>query len=304
MAASYIQANTNGRLHSAAEPSISPLNRGFLYGDAIYEVWRTYHHTLFAWQEHWARLEESARALHLNLPWTAAEMLAEIKRTVAAFRTAANFTDEVYVRLQVSRGGGPIGLDVALADRAEFVLLVQPCPRNAPEKIQAGLKLSLATTLRRNPVEALSPAWKTGNYLNNILCLREARARGADEVVILNLRGEITEAAVSNIGFVRDGEVVTPPLSAGILAGITRRLLLDQVGPAAGVQVREKKITPEDFAHMRECFLLSSTKDLTPVAAIDQARFEVAPGSVTARLKAAFAEFTRRYAGAHPELHV
>jgi branched-chain amino acid aminotransferase len=298
----FIQANTNGRLHAACEPSIAPLNRGFLYGDAIYEVWRTYHGTIFAWEEHWRRLESSARALYMALPCAAGEMLAEVRRTVGEFRAQTGEASEVYIRLQISRGGGAIGLDTALADRPEFVVLVQPCPAASPEKLRDGLRLSVATGLRRNPAESLNPAWKTGNYLNNLLCLREARARGADEVVILNLAGAVTEAAVSNIGFVRGGAVVTPPLAAGILHGITRDLLLKEIAPAAGVPTREETVYPADFAAMEECFLLSSTKDISPVAAIDDAPFRVAADSVTARLKAAFADYVRSYVAKHPEL--
>src|SRR5688500_9761250 len=152
VSAHFIQANTNGRLHSATEPSLSPLNRGFLYGDSIYEVWRTHGGVIFAWDEHFDRLEQSARALYLALPWTRAQLLPEVARTVAAFRAAASDPDDVYIRLQVSRGGGPIGLDVALADRAEFVLLVQPCPANPPAGLEQGIKLSIALALRRNPV--------------------------------------------------------------------------------------------------------------------------------------------------------
>lgn len=302
MSTPFIQANTNGRLHPAHEPSVSPLNRGFLYGDAIYEVWRTYHGVLFAWEEHFARLESSARALYLSLPWTRLEMLAEIKRTVAAFRTTASFAGEVYVRLQVSRGGGPIGLDVGLADRAEFVLLVQPCPSTPPEVMRRGLKLSVATELCRNPIESLSPAWKTGNYLNNILGLREAKARGADEVLMLNLRGELTEASTSNIAFVRGGEVVTPRLEAGILSGITRGLLLHRIAPAAGVPAREAILRPADLLEMTECFSLSSTKDVTPVGSIDDRLFTMGPDTVTMKLKAAFADYARASATQHPEL--
>lgn len=302
MPAHFIQANTNGRLHSADEPSLSPLNRGFLYGDAIYEVWRTYAGVVFAWEEHFARMEKSAAALHLALPWTRAGMFAEVKRTVAAYRQTASFADDVYIRLQVSRGGGPIGLDVALADRAEFVLLVQPCPQNPPETQRRGIKLSIATSLRRNPIESLSPAWKTGNYLNNVLGLREARARGADDVVMLNLQGEVTEASTSNIAFVRDGEVITPRLDAGILEGITRGLLLRKVAPRIGVRASEATLHPADLAQMRECFLLSSTKDVTPVGSIDDLKFDVGPDTVAAKLKAAFAETMRESAEAHPEL--
>lgn len=304
MSTAYIQACTNGRLHDAREASVSPLNRGFLYGDAIYEVWRTYQGTLFAWLEHWRRLEQSAAALGMTLPLAPEPMLGEIRRTVAAYRQATGDQGELYIRLQVTRGGGAIGLDTALADASDYVLLVQPNREYSPEKFRAGLHLSVTTQLRRNPAESLNPAWKTGNYLNNILCLREARARGADETVILNQAGEVTEAAVSNLGFVRGGEVLTPPLSAGLLAGITRGLLIDEIAPSAGIPVREVAVRPEDFAGLDECFLLSTTKDVTPVRSIDANPFKLGEGTVTLKLKAAFADYVRRYTAAHPELRV
>lgn len=299
--AHYIQANTNGRLHPAHEASLSPLSRGFLYGDAIYEVWRSYEGILFAWDEHYDRLERSARALYLTLPWTRAEMWSQVARTVAAFRAEAPEAGDVYVRLQVGRGAGPIGLDPDLADRAEYVLLVQPLPAPPPSVLSRGATLSIAAGLRRNPIECLNPAWKTGNYLNNILGLREARSRGADDVVLLNVRGEVTEASTSNLGFVRDGEVYTPRLDAGILEGITRGLLLRQVAPAAGVHVHEAVLRPPELAGMTECFMLSTTRDLTPVGAIDGMSFTVGPTTLTARLKAAFQHQVRAYNAAHPE---
>jgi len=179
---------------------------------------------------------------------------------------------------------------------------VQPCPELSAEKARDGLRLSLARDLRRNSADTLNPAWKTGNYLNNLLCLREARARGADEVVILNLAGEVTEAAVSNIAFMRDKTLVTPPLRAGILSGITRGLVLSTVAAEAGLAVEEAALTERDFAAMRECFLMSTTKDIVPVASIDGCRFEVGPDTATMRLKAAFGRYASRYAGAHREL--
>jgi len=272
-----------------------------LYGDAIYEVWRTYHGVVFAWQEHWDRLLRSAAALHIELTFTPEQIFREIRRAVEAYRVRTKDAGEIYIRLQVTRGAGAIGLDIALADQPDFVLLVQPCPETSAEKLRDGLRLSLATGLHRNPIAALNPAWKTGNYLNNILCLREARARGADEVVMLNLAGEVTEAAVSNIGFVRGGVVVTPPLDVGILGGITRSFLLTKIAAAAGLSAREESLRPADFASCEECFLLSSTKDVTPVAAIDETRFRVGPNTATARLKAAFGDFTRAYATANPK---
>ena len=298
--AHFIQANSNGRLHPANEPSITPLNRGFLYGDAIYEVWRTYQGVVFAWDEHWQRLESSAAALYIVLPWTQSQMLAEIKKTTAAWRSHTGDSAELYIRLQVTRGAGAIGLDVALADQPDFVLLVQPCPLLSHAQETGGLVLSLARGLHRNHPATLNPAWKTGNYLNNLLCLREAKARGADEVVITNLAGEITEAAVSNIGFVRDGVLVLPPLEAGILAGITRRILIDRVAPIAGVQVREETVRPEDLTGMSECFLTATTKDLVPIRAIDAWSFAVGASTVTIQVKRAFAEYVDGYVKSRP----
>ena len=300
----FIQANTNGRLHSADEPSLSPLNRGFLYGDAIYEVWRTYQGIVFAWDEHWQRLEASAAALYMALPWTQSQMFTEIQKTVAAWRNRTGSVAELYIRLQVTRGAGPIGLDVALADQSDFVLLVQPCPLLSSAQESSGLLLSLARGLRRNHPDTLNPAWKTGNYLNNLLCLREAKSRGADEVVITNLAGEITEAAVSNIGFIRKDQIVLPPLSAGILAGITRRILIDKVAPMIGVQVSEETVLPGQIADMTECFLTATTKDLVPVRAIDGINYTVGEQTVTMRLKRAFACYVVDYNKAHPQRRV
>lgn len=293
---SFIQANTNGRLHPASDPCVTPLNRGFLYGDAIYEVWRTYGGVIFAWDEHWARLLRSAAALYFDLPFDAGMVLGEIRRTTAAYRERTGFAGDLYIRLQVSRDGGEIGLDPVLAERVSFTILVKPCPGLSTAQLESGQRLSVAKTLRRNPVEALNPAWKTGNYLNNLMCLREARARGADEVLILNLAGELTEAAVCNVGFVRGGELLTPPLSSGILAGITRGLVLGEVAARAGVTVREAVLRPEDLAGMDEAFLLSTTKDLQPVGEIDGHRYRTGADTVTRRVKTAFADYAREQA--------
>jgi branched-chain amino acid aminotransferase len=291
----YLQANTNGRLHDAAEPSLTVLDRSFLYGDAVYEVWRTVHGIAFAFDEHFERLEASARALFLQLPFDREGLLSEMRRTCGAFVQHAGWQGDLYIRLQLSRGGGPIGLDPALAAAPTFVLIVQPLRGWPHDVLERGINLSVATTLRRNPANALNPAWKTGNYLNNLMCLREAKGRGADEVVILNIEGEVTEAAVSNILFARSGKLVTPPLSAGILAGVTRRLLIERVAPAAWVQVSEERVRPADFASFEECGLASTTKDITPVASIDGQRFSCRVDGVLARLKSAFGAYMDDY---------
>jgi branched-chain amino acid aminotransferase len=300
----YIQANTDGRLHSADRPSISPLDRGFLYGDAIYEVWRTYDGIVFAWDEHWQRLEASAQALGLALPLTQTEMFRQIRRTVSAYCRKTGARPEVSFRLQITRGAGAIGLNPALADRSRYVLLVQALKEMTAEQRAAGIRLGLATELHRNHAETLNPRWKTGNYLNNILCLREVLARGAEEVVMTNLAGEITESAVSNIFFVRDGVLHTPPLSAGMLAGITRAAVLGPVAAAAGVSVRETVIRPEDLSTFSECFLTGTRREIHPVNAIDKVRYTLGPQTVTARLQSAFAGYTRDDVQRHKKLRV
>ncbi len=287
----YVQANTNGRLHDASEPSLSPLNRGFLYGDAVYEVWRTYAGRIFGWEEHWERLRRSAAALVLALPAEPEEVLKEIRRTVAAYRQTTGYREDVYIRLQVFRGEGAIGLDPALADRSGFILLVKPVPRIDPPAWEKGLTLSVAQQLRRTDPGSLDPAWKTGNYLNNLLCLNEARRRGADDVLILNRHGQLTEASTANIAFVQADRLITPPLSVGILAGVTRRLILEHVARRAGTETQEAPLTLADLGAMEECMVLSSTKDVQPVGRIDDVIFRVGEGTRARLLKQAFADY-------------
>ncbi len=302
MPSDYIQANTDGRLHDAAEPSLSPLNRGFLYGDAIYEVWRTYDGVIFAFDEHWDRLGRSAASLGMDLPLNRAGLLAQIRRTADAFAKKTSAQPELYIRLQVTRGAGPIGLNIALADRPGYVILIQTLNVPSGEQRRRGIRLGLATQLHRNHPLALNPAWKTGNYLNNILCLREAIANGADEVLMTNLAGEITEAAVSNVFFVRDGTLCTPPLAAGILEGITRSYILREIAPRAGIPVSEKPIRAAELNTFQECFISGTTKDILAVSAVDDIRYAVDDHTVTRRLDAVFQEFVREQVARHADL--
>jgi branched-chain amino acid aminotransferase len=300
MALSYIQANSNGRLHPADEPAVLPLNRGYLYGDAVYEVWRTHAGVLFAFAEHWARLERSASALHLALPLTPALCRGEIARTAAAFRTRTGANGELYVRLQVTRGAGPIGLDPGLADRPDWTLLVQ----RAPAPVSRALRLAIPLALRRNPADCLNPAWKTGNYLNNLLGVGEARRRGADDALFLNQAGHLTEVSAASLVVVEGTRLVTPRLEDGLLAGITRSLLLTQVAPTAGLAVEERSILPSELARFSEAMVLSTTKDVAPVASIDGHEWPEAPGPVTRRLMAAWQDWVGGYARQNPGLRV
>jgi branched-chain amino acid aminotransferase len=303
--AAYIQANTQGRLHDAREASLSPLDRGFLYGDAVYEVWRTYGGVLFALDEHWERLGASAAGLGLRLPIDRPGLLEEIRRTVAAARQKTQWTGEFYVRLQISRGAGPIGLDPELAGpHAQWVLLVKPLADLTDSELNTGLRVELARSVRRNDARTLPPSLKTGNYLNNVLALREALAAGAQEVLMVNLAGRLTEGSVRNFWFVEGDTAWTPPLEEGLLAGVTRRILFEHVAPASGIPLREALLTPEDLPRFSECFVTSTTQDVAPVAAIGAQRFQLGAGTLTLRLKKAFQDYVKDYERIHRELRV
>jgi len=300
----YIQANTDGRLHDANEPAVSPLNRGFLYGDAVYEVWRTYEGTLFAFQEHMDRLRRSAAALHMQVPFDESVLLTEIRRTVSAFFEITGEKKQLYVRLQLSRGAGPIGLDTGLADQPSYTILVQNLKERGEESLKKGISLALAKSLHRNHPRTLNPAWKTGNYLNNILCLREARAKGADDVVMTNLDGAVTEASTMNLFFVNGKEILTPPASAGILEGITRRILLDEVAQNWDYDLREETVLPSQLGDFSECFVSSTTQDIIPVGSIDKVTYKVGAKTVGRQVKTIFLKYVKDYCGRHPELKI
>lgn len=302
--ANYIQANTDGRLHDATEPSVSPLNRSFLYGDAIYEVWRTYDGFLFAFEEHWNRLNRSATALQMDVPFDEGILLTEIRRTASAFFEKVGEKKDIYIRLQVTRGAGPIGLDVTLADKPSFVILVQYLNEPTAEVAAKGLSLSLGKSLYRNHPKTLNPAWKTGNYLNNILALREAKGRGADDVVMMNLEGAIAEASVSNIFFVTGQEILTPPTSAGILEGITREILLTELAKNWNFDLREENVFASQLADFSECFLSSTTRDIVPVSKIDKVRYKVGAKTVTREIKSIFRKYVRDRSDRRPDLRI
>lgn len=284
----FVLANTNGRIHDAREASISPLDRGFLYGDAVYEVWRTYEGVLFGMDEHWARLENSANALGFGpLPFDKGGFVAQARKTAAEHRRITGWKGDLYVRLQITRGAGTIGLDPALADTQRWVILIKELPELTAAGLDSGLTVACAPTVRRNAKNALNPAYKTGNYLNNILGLREALALGAHDVLMLNGDEEATETSVRNIWFVKGETAITPPLSAGILGGITRQILLRDFADNGILKLREQTVKAAQLADFDSAFITSTTQDIVPVASLDGRPLPTDVSTPARRLKAA-----------------
>lgn len=255
----------DGRIVPPEQATVSVFDRGFLYGDSVYETMRTYGARPFMGQAHIERLRHSAAGIHLQVPWSDPELDEAIGRTVAAVQGDAG--RDLYLRVVVTRGAGPIGLDPALADRPSLIVIALPYVPLPPEAATEGVAVRIAS-IRRTSQDALAPSLKTGNYLNNVMALREARAAGAFEALMLNSRGDLAEATTSNVFLVHGGRVRTPAASSGILPGVTRALVLE-VLCGAGIPAEETTLGPEDLASADEAFLTSTLKDVVPVTTVD-----------------------------------
>lgn len=288
-------ANIDGALSPLEEARVPVLDRGFLYGDSVYEVFRTYDGVPLFWREHFERMENSARLIHMRITPSRDELMAEIRRAVEAAGggPSEDGSGEVYVRWHVSRGVGPVDLYPDPDLRTSFMILVKPVPQWKPEHYATGLRLAV-TDVRRNATDALSPNIKSGNYLNNILGLAEAVERGADDCLMLNAAGHATEASNSNVFFVLGGRVVTPADSAGNLRGITGAALR-QLGARDGWPVEEAELGVDDLARADEAFVTSATREVMPVAAIRL------PDGAWRNLPAGGGPVTRRVARAYKD---
>ena len=288
--------NIEGRLVPPERAFVPVLDRGFLYGDSVYDVVRTYARRVFELGRHLDRMERTASRIGISLP-PRPKLESELQRTLDA---AGN--SESYARFIVTRGEGRFGLSPHLAEgESRLIILVKPLEPPAAEQYDRGLRIAVART-RRNPPQALDPALKTGNYLNGILALREAHAAGAEDALLLDIQGRVTEASTSNVFHVKDGAVITPPLSLGMLEGVTRALLLD-IARAEGVNVREEPHGIDALVGADEVFVTSTVREVMAITSLkllesrapDWRRIaDGKPGPMTRRLHAAFRRFVER----------
>ncbi len=289
----------NGRPVSPEHAVVSVFDRGFLYGDSIYEVIRTYDGVPFEVEAHLERLAASAAYIGMSLPVSMAVLRAEILEGQGLASEGLEWAPgELYFRLILTRGAGPIGLDPALAVDPVRFLIIQPLP--APTAAQYAEGVAVATTaVRRNLRTALSPQAKTGNYLNSVLALREARGRGAYEGVMLDYQGRVTEGSTSNVFIVRDGRLETSPVDIGLLSGITRSVLL-QVAGTAGITAVETPLSQAELAEADEVLLTSTVRELLPVVQVDGHPVgDGRPGPVYHRLRRAFAYYVAEHNRRH-----
>ncbi len=275
----------DGRITLPEKAVLPVLDHGFLFGDSVYEVFWWHRGTLIQADEHLARLEESARRLYMDLQLTRAELLAAIQETCDA--AGATLEDDAYVRLIVTRGSGPLGLGFADVPKRTLIIVVAPANRPEEARFERGLQAACVAR-RRTSRKALDPGAKTGNYLNNVLALHEAKLAGADEAIMLNAKGDVTEATTANVYAVRDGRVTTPPLEAGLLKGTTRTRIL-ALCEREGLPAGEGTLRQEDLKAADEIFISSSVRGVLGIVSIDGTSVGTgAVGPVTRRVRALF----------------
>lgn len=271
----------DGRPVDAAEARVPVFDRGFLYGDSVYEVTRAFGGRAFALEEHLDRLERSAAGLLMTPP-----PRDEIRRAVVETLQASGL-DDAYVRIVVTRGAGEIALDPAAADAPRLIVIVRAPKPPPPEAYRDGVEVAIVGRTRfapGAPTSTVDPQVKSGNYLGSVLAVAEARKRGAYEAILCDNVGRITEGSSSNFFLVRGGRVSTPPLSVGLLEGITRRKVM-QLMDGAGIHWAEQPLWPIDLQHADEAFLTSSVRGVVPIVRVDgQPIGGGEPGPITRRV--------------------
>lgn len=277
----------DGNIVDGKDARLSVTDHGFLYGDGIFEGMRAYNGRMFRLDDHLRRLQVSARALDLAIPGGIDHVRNVVLQTVAATGSA-----EAYIRLLVTRGEGPLGVDPTTCPESKLICIVDTVDLFPAERAARGVDLVTAS-LRRPSADVLDPRVKSLNYLNNVLCKGEARRRGADDALLLNQQGAVAECTGANIFAVQGGMVTTPPCTDGALDGITRRTILE-LCERLGIPARERTMGRIDFFAADEAFLTGSGARVVAVRSLDgQPIGESTPGAITARLTEAFFEFAR-----------
>jgi branched-chain amino acid aminotransferase len=252
----------DGKFYDEANAKISVFDHGLLYGDGIFEGIRAYNGRVFKLKEHIDRLFYSAKAILLNIPLNHAEMTRAVVETCRQ-----NNIRDGYIRLVVTRGPGGLGLNPNKCKVPCVIIIADKIQLYPPEMYEKGLEIVTVPTTR-NLHSAVNPAIKSLNYLNNILAKIEANNAGCEEAIMLNAQGYIAECTGDNIFILKNGEMFTPPLSAGALYGITRATVIE-LAREVGIQVSEPDLTRYDVFNADECFLTGTGAEIIPVVKLD-----------------------------------
>ena len=276
----------DGRLVASAEAAISVMDHGVLYGDGVFEGIRSYGGKVLKLQTHLKRFFESAKAIRLDLPYSAEDLTNAIRQTLRA-----NSRADGYIRLCATRGVGSMGLNPFLSPVPSVFIVTCDLKMYPQELYDNGMRVITSSVIRNHPA-ALSPRIKSNNYLNNILAKIEAIDAGCLEAVMLNTQGNVAECTGDNIFIVKNGKLLTPPLAAGILEGITRNIVID-LARGLGIEVHETDIAKHDLYTADEMLLTGTGAEVIAVTEIDKRKIghgegEGKPGPMTLKLNKAF----------------
>lgn len=277
----------NGSLVPRKEAAVSVFDRGFLLGDGVFETMRAYGGVVFMVERHMQRLLMSATMLGFELPRTRDEIRSAVYETLGA-----NSLGDAYVRVTVSRGVGPPGLDPAPCTEPTLVIMAEPLAVYPAEYYEKGIAAAVVGIERVSP-RALDTRVKSLSFLNNVLARAEAASAGAQEAIMLNQGGLLTEGAASNLFFVNDGVLRTPSADCGILEGITREVVI-KAAAGAGVELAEGRYTKDDLYAASEVFLTNTSMEVMPVGKVDGVSCAV--GDVARRMMKAYKEEVADYA--------
>ncbi len=277
----------SGKLYDKENAVVSVYDHGLLYGDGVFEGIRSYAGKVFRLKEHLDRLWYSAKAIWLEIPISREEMAKAIVDTLAV-----NGIKDGYIRVLVTRGVGTLGLDPNHCSTPQVIIITDLISLYPEDLYRKGLEIVTVSTMRNHPA-ALSPRIKSLNYLNNILAKIEGLQAGCVEALMLNHKGEVSECTGDNLFLVRGGRLLTPPIDACILEGVTRDAVME-LARAAGIEVREIPLTKHDVYIADECFLTGTAAEVVPVVKVDSRTIgNGTPGPITRDLAARFHKLTR-----------
>lgn len=280
-----LQVNIDGEFVPEDDAKISVFDHGLLYGDGVFEGIRIYKRKLFMLDEHLKRLYSGAHVIKLEPPLSIEEMEDRIRETARV-----NDIDDGYVRLVVTRGRGDLSLSPFKCSNPGVIIIAATIKIYPDELYERGLNVITVATRRNNP-DALSPQIKSLNYLNHILAHFEVVHAGADEGLMLNDQGYVTECVVDNLFVVRSGVVLTPPTNVGALDGITRQVVF-RLCSQLDQKIMEQNLSLVECYMSDECFLTGTAAEIAPITHIDDRPIaDGTPGPVTRRLMKAFKEF-------------
>src|ERR1043166_2170028 len=276
------QIYIDGKFYAQGDAKVSVFDHGLVYGDGIFEGIRFYNGRVFRLEEHLDRLWDSARSIRLEIPMSAREMTEALLETIRE-----NGLREGYIRLIVTRGVGNLGLNPEQCKRPSVIIIAATVTLYPEAMYQKGLTVVTCATRRTNP-GSLNPAVKSLNYLNNVMARIEANLAGADEALMLNDAGNVAECTADNVFIVKDGQIYTPPITAGALRGITRSVVFD-IGGEFDLKVIEADFTRHDVFVADECFLTGTAAEIVPVVKADGRLIGTGkPGPITRRIIARF----------------